>query len=399
MKFGLFYNPMVPKKPGASDWEDGQEQRKYAEMFEQVQLADRLGFDYVFLGEHHFTAEYAHNTATEVLLGGLAATTRNIRLGTGIVHASHNHPVRIAERIATIDVLSNGRVEFGFGGGGPSEVAPFLGARADLKNAVAEEAGRIATDILATRGWWDGVESEYFSFPPVNVIPKVIQRPHPPLWTSTVMPDQTPAAALRGLGNLMLSSMGPDVVANLVTSYWDALHSADLAPVGRGMNPAVFTFASGLVAPTKELAVERGYEGVQFMGWGLSGAGSAIVEVRDTNLWDQFQDWKRGDSDFRERAGSPPFVLDMGARYADSPGTMLESPAGALELARAFEATNVDGLLFNQQFGNTAHEHIMESIELLGTQVIPEFRTRRHLHELWRKEQLADIDYPVVSTV
>jgi alkanesulfonate monooxygenase SsuD/methylene tetrahydromethanopterin reductase-like flavin-dependent oxidoreductase (luciferase family) len=126
MKFGVFYNPMVPRAPGQHDWDPGQERRAFTEMLEQIRFADHLGFDYAFLGEHHFMPEYAHNSATEVLLGALAATTRNIRLGSGIVHASHNDLVRVAERIATIDQISGGRAEFGFGPGTPLEIAPFL---------------------------------------------------------------------------------------------------------------------------------------------------------------------------------------------------------------------------------------------------------------------------------
>jgi alkanesulfonate monooxygenase SsuD/methylene tetrahydromethanopterin reductase-like flavin-dependent oxidoreductase (luciferase family) len=399
MKFGLFYNPMVPKRRGATDWDEGQEREKYREMFEQVQLADRLGFDYVFLGEHHFAAEYAHNTSPEVLLGGLAACTKNIRIGTGIVHASHNHPVRTAERVATIDLISDGRMEFGFGSGGPEEVAPFLADNLSQRGAIAAAAAQVSVDILGSSGWWEGVDNEFFQFPPVNVLPKPVQRPHPPLWTSTIFPEQTPGVALKGLGNLLLAVFGPDTVAHLVRSYWESLRSPDLKPIGKAINPAVFTFTNALIAPTQELAVERGREGIEFFGWGLSGGAMAIVGSRDTNLWDAFQEWKAGGYDLRERAGTPDFVREMGAHFADLPGTMLDSPEGALEKARAFEATNVDGLLFNQQFGNTKHEHLMESIELLGTKVIPEFRERHYLHEAWRKEQLDGIDFPVMTSV
>jgi alkanesulfonate monooxygenase SsuD/methylene tetrahydromethanopterin reductase-like flavin-dependent oxidoreductase (luciferase family) len=105
VKFGVFCNPMIPKAPGQQDWEPGQERRAFREMLEQIRFADSLGFDYAFLGEHHFMPEYARNSATEVLLGALAETTSKIRLGTGIVHASHNDPVRIAERIAMVDQL------------------------------------------------------------------------------------------------------------------------------------------------------------------------------------------------------------------------------------------------------------------------------------------------------
>src|ERR1700722_13236187 len=130
---------MVPKAPGQLDWEPGQERRAFKEMLEQIRFADSLGFDYAFLGEHQFMPEYAHNSATEVILGALAQTTTNIRLGTGIVHASHNDPIRTAERIATIDQISGGRVEFGFGPGTTQEIAPWLQGdlprKADRANA------------------------------------------------------------------------------------------------------------------------------------------------------------------------------------------------------------------------------------------------------------------------
>src|ERR1700759_3417627 len=102
---------MIPKAPRQQDWEPGQERRAFREMLEQIRFADSLGIDYVFLGEHHFLPEYAHNSATEVLLGALAQATSRIRIGTGIVQTSHNDPVRVAERIAMADQLSDGRVE------------------------------------------------------------------------------------------------------------------------------------------------------------------------------------------------------------------------------------------------------------------------------------------------
>lgn len=96
MKFGLFFNPVIPRRSGQRDWDPDQERRSFVEMIEQIRFADSLGIDYVFLGEHHFMPEYAHNSAPEVLLGAIAASTTGIRIGTGIVHASHNDPVRTA---------------------------------------------------------------------------------------------------------------------------------------------------------------------------------------------------------------------------------------------------------------------------------------------------------------
>ena len=117
MKFGLFYEVQTPRPLDSDDWQPGQEARRFHETLEQIQLADRVGFDYVWVAEHHFTGEYCHTSASDLLLAAVAPTTGQIRLGTGIVQMipMHNHPARVAERIATLDILSSGRVEFGTG--------------------------------------------------------------------------------------------------------------------------------------------------------------------------------------------------------------------------------------------------------------------------------------------
>ena len=114
MKFGIFYEHQLPRP-----WKEGDELKLFQDALDQVELADKLGFDYVFEVEHHFLEEYSHSSAPEVVLAAASQRTKNIRLGHGIVHMppGHNHPARTAERIATLDLVSNGRVEFGTGEG------------------------------------------------------------------------------------------------------------------------------------------------------------------------------------------------------------------------------------------------------------------------------------------
>jgi alkanesulfonate monooxygenase SsuD/methylene tetrahydromethanopterin reductase-like flavin-dependent oxidoreductase (luciferase family) len=368
-------------------------------MLEQIRFADSLGFDYAFLGEHHFMPEYAHNSATEVLLGALAATTRNIRLGTGIVHASHNDPIRVAERIATIDQVSGGRAEFGFGSGSPQEIVPFVKDGIDRRGERSAAAAKIAVDILSTRGVWPGTSGDFFDYPPVNVVPKSFQDPHPPLWTSTARPGMAAEVASRGLGQLMLTLAGPESVAAEVAAYWHTLRTADIRPVGKGINPAVFTFTIGLVAPTDELADQRAREGVEFFGFGLTGGALAGISDPEHSLWSAFTDFKAGRGDIRTQFGLPEMMLQMGARFADLPGTMMCGPEKARQFTAAIEATHADGLLLNQQFGHTKHEYLMESLEIWGTQIIPEFREREAEHQAWRKKQLDGLNLPVVTSV
>lgn len=400
MQFGLFYNPMVPKAPGQKEFDQGQERRVLIEMLEQIRFADSLGFDYVFLGEHHFMPEYAHNSATEVLLGAAAASTKNIRLGTGITHASHNDPVRTAERMGTLDQISGGRVEFGFGPGTPVEIEPWLKGDGGRKGERSDASAQVSIDILASRGIWSGVDNEFFSFPAAEVVPHSYQSPHPPLWTSTTRPGQAVQIAERGLGQLMLTLAGTDAVAAEVALYWDTLRNGNVKPMGRGINPAVFSFTNGLLAPTDELAVERAREGVEFFGFGLTGAATAAkLGNPDFHLWDSFQEFKAGRGDLRADNGAPPMMLQMGQHFADLPGTMMCGPDKARDFTRRLEATNVDALLLNQHFGHTKHEHMMESIEIWATQVIPEFKERDGDHQEWRAKQLSTIDFPVVSSV
>src|SRR5438477_13196959 len=112
MRFGLFYEHQLPRAEGERD-----EGRLLADALRQVELADRLGIDYIWEVEHHFLEEYAHSSAPEVFLAACAARTSRIRIGHGVVLAppGYNHPARVAERIATLDLVSDGRVDWGTG--------------------------------------------------------------------------------------------------------------------------------------------------------------------------------------------------------------------------------------------------------------------------------------------
>ena len=112
MKFGIFYEHQLPRP-----WDEGAEHKLLKDALEQVELADRLGFDYVWEVEHHFLEEYSHSSAPEVFLAAASQRTSKIRLGHGIVllPSAYNHTARVVERINTLDLLSDGRVDFGTG--------------------------------------------------------------------------------------------------------------------------------------------------------------------------------------------------------------------------------------------------------------------------------------------
>src|SRR3569833_1020573 len=144
MKFGLQFQLQTPRPYDQDQWTEDDERRIVREALEQIELADKLGYDYVFFTEHHFLEEYCHSAAPEVVLAAAAARNKNIRLGHGIeqMPPSVNHPARVAERIASLDIVSDGRVEFGTGEGATEmELGGFLTSQKQKREAW-EEATR-----------------------------------------------------------------------------------------------------------------------------------------------------------------------------------------------------------------------------------------------------------------
>ena len=121
MKFGIFYEHQLPRP-----WGPRSEYELIQNSLTQIELADRLGYDYAWEVEHHFLEEYSHSSSPEVFLAAASQRTKNIRLGHGIIQLTTNHPARVAERVATLDLVSHGRVEMGIGeGSSVTELHPF----------------------------------------------------------------------------------------------------------------------------------------------------------------------------------------------------------------------------------------------------------------------------------
>ena len=135
MKFGIFYELQLPRP-----WEEGDELRLYQNALTQLETADRLGYDHAWVVEHHFLEEYSHSPAPESFLAAASQRTKKIRLGHGIFQLTTNHPARVAEKVAVLDLLSNGRCEFGMGESASiTELTPF-GRDMETKREVFEEA-------------------------------------------------------------------------------------------------------------------------------------------------------------------------------------------------------------------------------------------------------------------
>src|SRR5206468_1439258 len=193
-----------------------------------AEAADRHGFKYVWSVEHHFLEEYSHLSASEIVLPFIAARTRRIHVGSAIWNLTPpvNHPARVAERVAMLDHLSEGRFEFGTGRGSSStEFKGFGIPDGDTTRAMFDEALR---EIL--RMWREtpyGYEGRFFSMPPRNVLPKPWTRPHPPLWMACGSPSTFAKAARLGVGALCFSLGTPRDFEPLIRTYKDTIRHAD----------------------------------------------------------------------------------------------------------------------------------------------------------------------------
>src|SRR5262245_43161006 len=221
MKFGIFYELQLPRP-----WAERSEYQLLQEALGQIELADRLGYDYAWMVEHHFLEEYSHCSAPEVVLGAATQRTRRIRLGHGIVQLPTNHPIRVAERVATLDLLSGGRVELGLGEGqGPVELHPF-GRRVRDKREVWEEAVQALVPAFTRHsGEWQG---RFFDSPARNVVPKPYQKPHPPLWVACSNITTIASAGRWGMGALGFQFVSPEAARAWVNRYYASIvHDLD----------------------------------------------------------------------------------------------------------------------------------------------------------------------------
>ena len=235
MKFGIFYEHQLPRP-----WNEGDEQKLFNDALEQVEVADRLGIDYAWEVEHHFLEEYSHSSAPEVFLAACSQRTKNIRLGQGIrqVIPQYNHPARTAEVVATLDLVSNGRLDFGTGESSAElELGGFKIPVAEKRKIYLESLEQVC-NMLAMDPY-PGYQGQYFDMPCRNVVPKPAQRPHPPLWVACSQRETIRMAARLGIGALTFAFVDPMEAQEWVDEYYGILKSDECIPIGHAVNPNI----------------------------------------------------------------------------------------------------------------------------------------------------------------
>ena len=365
MKFGLFYEHQIPRP-----WHDGAEHKLFQDALVQVELADRLGFDYIWEVEHHFLEEYSHSSAPEVFLAACSQRTTQIRLGHGIVlmPPAYNHPARVAERIATLDLVSNGRVEWGTGESASHIELGGFNVDPKCKREMWAECTR-ETAKMMSQSPYAGYEGQYFSMPSRNVVPKPLQTPHPPPWVACSSRDSLRYAAKYGLGALTFAFVDANEAKFWVEEYYE-IFEKECEPLTQRVNPNIAMVSGFSCHNDEETAIARGLDGLRFFRFALSHYyhnGSQIPG--ETDIWQLYKQTPQDPVEGRAGIGTPDQVREH------------------LEI---MEDAGVDQVVFIQQAGANRHEDIAESLELFAERVLPDFKARDAAHVAKKNERFAE---------
>lgn len=361
MQFGLLYEIQVPRDGGRAA-----EQEIYRQTIEQVQLAERVGFSQVWAVEHHFLREFSHSSAPEVWFGYLAAATEKIRLGHGVrlLPFPYNHPIKLAEQAAVLDILSGGRLEFGTGRSGTMTELGGFGIDPSQTRAMYDEVLRMMPHM-----WRDepfSYSGEYFEVPEREIVPKPVQEPHPPLWAACTSSESHARAGRDGVGLLSFTiALNIEEVARRIGAYREAVK--DPEPVGAFVNEQAAVFTLAHCAETPEQAEREAADGIMFYN-------RTQIEQLATMA-----------SDFAKHKGYEYYEKFVGVTadkftfdYLQSNQmVMVGDPQRCREVASSYRDIGVDHLLLHVQNYGVPHEQVMRSIQLFGDEVLPAFADER----------------------
>jgi alkanesulfonate monooxygenase SsuD/methylene tetrahydromethanopterin reductase-like flavin-dependent oxidoreductase (luciferase family) len=373
MKFSIIYEAQMV------DLSRKSEQQVFHDMVEQSLLAEELGFDCIWAVEHHCLTRYAHMSAPESFLAFVAGATKRIHVGHGVVCLpfNMNHPIKVAERIATLDLLSRGRLHFGVGKGGtPQETGAFGTSLADVTSQVDESM------YLIPKMWMqDEIEHHgLIDIPPRPVHPKPFQDPHPPMYMACTRHDSLHTAGSRGLGALVMGFNGAGEIAERNEAYRKAFRERDPAnQVGFRPTEHLAALCATTVLDDRAKARRIGIRGQRFFAESIAYwyAGGAPPQVDDLDEETQLAQLKSSENRMVAFLGDHgiPVLSDATGNYHiddDAYGTVEDC---IRQVGKIIEA-GADEILFLVQMGTIPHEVSMETIRNIGQHVIPHFRAK-----------------------
>ncbi len=377
MKFGLMYEVAMPKP-----WYEGQEYEKYWQVMAQIERAEEMGFDYTRAVEHHCLEEFSHCSAPEMLFAAASQRTSTMRFGHGAVllPQPYNHPIRVAERIGALDILSNGRLDIGFARSTTLTEMGAFGIDPNDTRPMMDEAIRIIPQLMMTERF-PGYRGKYFTIGENrNVIPKPIQKPHPPLWMACSSPASFALAASYGLGVLNFNVARAETLRDRVQNYRKAIQNPT-DPVSAVVNNQIALFMMVLCGEKNDETIEMGGEGMQWYMSLLRGQAPYWQRLHEQNRAEVFAQVES----YRYAAVRAPEAFFFGtsddekiAQDELSPQRLVErgllcagNPDSCIKVLERFEALGIDLVLCYMEMGRVPHTKTMESIKMMGKYVIP----------------------------
>ena len=359
------------------------------ETLEQCILADEVGFDELWFVEHHFLTGFSASPCQDLIYAALSQRTTQIKLGLGVVILPYHHPARVAERVAMLDHLSDGRVDFGTGRSATYELAG-MGVDPRDSRGMWEESLTMIPRIWDSD--WFSWEGRYWSMPPRQVLPKPYQKPHPPIWVAAQQPATFDIAAEKGIGVLALGSSTPSTLEPFVRAYKEKVRDAD--PVGDFVNDRWASATFGICMEDNKEARELAAKSIRT----FFGPGKPYIDQKQEIYKQLLEQWGgvpnhlevdfnrvlKGErnphlEDSFDLAGGGSIHQSMIERLdadtlADRAVTIAGDPDSCIEALKKHEATGIDQLMIMMQTETIPHEQVMKSIELFGKYVLPEFK-------------------------
>lgn len=367
MRVGLFYQIQVPKP-----WTAESESRRIYEALEQIPYAEEMGFESIWFSEHHFRPEWSHNSAPDITLAALTQRTSRVRLGVGVVLAPIHHPLHVAARMATLDILSHGRVDVGIGRTGyPYQLTPYGSTLQDTRGMwqeFAEVLPRMWTEDEFTH---DGT---YYHIPTRAVLPKPVQKPHPPLWSACGSDETARLTGSMGMGGLFGSEGGTQRVKHLLDLYRTSMPAT---PTGGAMlNRRTALMTAGYCHEDRKVVAKRGTE---LIGWYMEQQRErARLVWRDfdpATIPPDYQGYYTRDQ--RLASGphpgepTPQEVIEQGTAFCTG------TPDDCIAFLETYEAMGIDEVFLLCAIGPAEHQEVLNTIRLFGECVIPHFQAKQ----------------------
>jgi alkanesulfonate monooxygenase SsuD/methylene tetrahydromethanopterin reductase-like flavin-dependent oxidoreductase (luciferase family) len=374
MKFGTLMELQPGPIPADEDEARRREQQVWFEGAEQTVLTEQLGFQYVWAVEHHFLTGFSSSSAPECWLSWVAAKTSKIRLGHGVIQMSKpmNHVIRVAERLAGLDIVSQGRVEFGSGRGFAHEEVEAFGISPDDTRPMQLEAMQLLPELWNTDEF--ELDNLYYKMPRRRLAVKPVQKPHPPMWMATSQPDTWEIAGRLGAGVLAFGFAQPGLLEASMKVYRDAIAKAT-PPYGLKNDQIAFA-PLFYCAPDEVDALETFAPHALFYLEKVYGFVQQWTSV-DTKDYAWYKAVTTDVLKLPELSDSEKAGLSPGAQVvkAGVKGGLfcVGSPDSCREFTRHYDSLGIDQMILMAQLGTLTNQQIQDSLRLYAAEVMPEF--------------------------